>query len=235
MPHKHSIYDTDPHFTINPLTRKIVNQSAGKTKIMQFDHNSERFTFELPRLVDGHDMSLCDKVEIHYINVSANGGQQNADIYPVSDVAVNKEADAVYFSWLISQNATQIVGSLNFMISFKCLDGDNITYRWNTDIFKDISISDGINNSEGVISECSDVFEAWKAEVLSEVTELEEAAARAEESAQAHAAAAYGEAERAKSYALDASRAVDAKMGDVESALNAIIAIQESLIGGEAV
>lgn len=66
MAHKHSVYDTDPHFAIDPITRAITNQSTTKTQLMQYDHNSERFTFEIPRLVDGHDMKLCDKIEIHY-------------------------------------------------------------------------------------------------------------------------------------------------------------------------
>lgn len=35
MAHKHSIYDTDPHFKIDPATRAIQNES-GKVKLMQY-------------------------------------------------------------------------------------------------------------------------------------------------------------------------------------------------------
>ena len=108
MAHKHSIYDTDPHFSIDPATRAITNLSEKKTKIIQYDHNSERFTFEMPRLIDGHDMSLCDKIEIHFINISANKNQQNADVYLCDDVQLSHDDEnVVIFSWLISQNATQ--------------------------------------------------------------------------------------------------------------------------------
>lgn len=51
--HEHSIYDTDPHFVIDAVTRAITTQSK-KLKLMQYDHNSERLTFEMPRHIDGH-------------------------------------------------------------------------------------------------------------------------------------------------------------------------------------
>ena len=86
---KHSVYDTDLHFCIDPITRSIKNQTPGKTKLIQYDHNSERFTFEIPRYVDGHDMSKCDKVEVHYINISAGKSQQSADVYLCDDMQVD--------------------------------------------------------------------------------------------------------------------------------------------------
>ena len=48
MAHIHSVYDNDTHFKIDPATRQISNES-GKVVLMQNDHNSERFTFEIPR------------------------------------------------------------------------------------------------------------------------------------------------------------------------------------------
>ena len=108
MAHIHSVYDTDPHFEIDPITRAITNQSTTKTQLMQYDHNSERFTFEIPRLVDGHDMSECDKIEVHYINVDAATKVSNADVYIVDDMQISPESDdVIIFSWLISVNATQ--------------------------------------------------------------------------------------------------------------------------------
>ena len=72
MAHKHSVYDTDTHFSINPMTRALKNESLSKTCLIQYDHNSERLTFEIPRYIEQHDLSLCDVVEIHYLNVEAN-------------------------------------------------------------------------------------------------------------------------------------------------------------------
>ena len=73
MAHKHDVYDTDKRFVINPLTWEITNPSNRKIKLAKDDHNSKRITFEIPRIVtDGHDVSLCNKIEIHYIKKDEN-------------------------------------------------------------------------------------------------------------------------------------------------------------------
>lgn len=163
MAHKHSVYDSDPHFSINADTRLITNKSTTKTKIIQYDHNSERFTFEIPRYIDGHDMSLCDKIAVHYINVSADKKHQNAGVYECDDMQLSPESDdVVIFSWLISQNATRYAGTLNFLIRFTCSTAGEVDYVWNTGVFSGVSISNGINNGEAVVEEYSDVLEAWK-------------------------------------------------------------------------
>lgn len=170
MSHKHRVYDSDSHFSINAITRAIKNESSKKTTLIQGDHNSERFTFEVPRLVEGHDMSLCDKIEVHYINISsANKADTSADVYIVNDMQISPNAedeDVVIFSWLISGNATKYAGSLSFMIRFICLEGSTITYLWNTAVSSDIFIGNGINNSEVLLATYTDVLEAWKAKNL---------------------------------------------------------------------
>lgn len=63
MSHTHNIYDSDMHYVIDPLTRQINNDDADqKVVLVQGDHKSERLTFEIPRYIEGHDMSLCDVV-----------------------------------------------------------------------------------------------------------------------------------------------------------------------------
>lgn len=208
MPHQHSIYDSDAHFTINSITKEI--SSAFNKKIVQGDHNSERLTFELSRHIEGHDMSLSDKIEIHYINVAANKTNQSKDVYLVADAQVSPDSDEVLiFSWLVSGNATQYAGTLNFLIRFTCLTGETIDYVWNTAIYSGITIDSGMNNGEAVVQEYSDVLEAWKAEILGGSIEAaaraEEAAARAEE-----VVAREGEAaERAESAATRAEEAAE--------------------------
>lgn len=166
MTHKHSVYDTDLHFIIDPVTRAVTSGANPKTKIIQYDHNSERFTFEIPRLVDGHDMTLCDKIEIHYINIAKGSMDKYADVYPVDDMSVSPDSDdTVIFSWLVSGNSTQYIGSLNFLIRFTCLTGDKIDYVWNTAICTTISISEGMYNAEQIAAEYSDVLAAWKTEL----------------------------------------------------------------------
>lgn len=164
--HQHQVYDTDNHFVIDPITKEIINQSE-KMKLMLGDHNSERFTFEIPRYIDGHDMTLCDKIEIHYINIDSKTKESNKDVYIVDDMQLSPNGeDVVIFSWLISGNATQLAGTLNFRATFKCISEPSIIdYQMSTEIFKGITVSDGISNSEAVIEQYSDVLEQWKQEL----------------------------------------------------------------------
>ena len=134
---------------------------------MQNDHNSERFTFEIPRYVDGHDMNLCNVVEVHYLNVdSVDKSQQNADVYPVVDLQLSPDSEEVVIgSWLVSQNATMYAGTLNCICRFACVDKETteITYQWFSDVYKDIKISKGIYNTDVItLEDDSDILAAWK-------------------------------------------------------------------------
>lgn len=165
MPHIHRIYDTDLHFIIDPITRKITSES-GKVSLMQYDHLSERFTFEIPRFIEGHDMSVSDEVQIHYIN--ADKRLSNKDIYVVDDIQLSPDStDMVIGSWLISQNATSLAGSLSFALRFVCYENDTITYQWFTEPFTGIRITEGIYNVDSMVDEYAiDIVESWKREII---------------------------------------------------------------------
>ena len=163
MAHKHSIYGTDPHFSIDPFTRKLTDQSTTKTALMQGDHNSERFTFEIPRMVDGHDMAECTRVEIHYLNVSSNASESNADVYEVSDLGTSPADDqTVVFSWLVSGNATKFAGTLAFRIRFICTTHGIVEYVWHSGLYEGITVGRGMTNTAAVIERFTDILEEWK-------------------------------------------------------------------------
>lgn len=166
MAHTHAVIDSDNHFIINPVTREITNNSK-KVKLMQGDHASEIFTFEIPRYVDGHDMSLCNKITIHYINIGQNGS--NPDVHLVGDASVDDANENLVFSWLIYRTATKYPGTLSFLIRFSCVTDGIIEYQWNTDIFKGIMIATGIDNEETLVEEYSDILQKWKDDILAEV------------------------------------------------------------------
>lgn len=173
MAHLHlktDVIDTDPHFMIDPDTRDITCKSD-KIVLMQNDHNSERFTFEIPRYVDGHDMSLCNVVQVHYINRDSSNMYQNADIYKVDDIhVVSKSEDIVVGSWLVSMNATTFSGSLEFIVRFACVSRSSvIEYQWFSNICSIIRVERGIYNIDTVTNfEDRDVLEGWKTEILEE-------------------------------------------------------------------
>lgn len=170
MAHTHDIIDSDKRFMIDPKTRVITFLGEGKLALIQGDHNSERVTFAIPRYVEGHDMLLCTKVEVHYNNISTDKKNQSKDVYTVTDLQVSPDSDdIVSFSWLISGNATVYSGILSFAISFKCLTGTKIDYNWHTGIYSNVTVSKGMNNGEAIVAEYSDVLEAWKQEIIEEL------------------------------------------------------------------
>ena len=165
MPHRQSVKDSDPHFAIDSASRQILNKSQKQISLIQGDHNSERFTFDLPREIEKHDMSLCNKVQIHYINIGTDG-KEFADVYEPSDFGVSATDDKIVTcSWLISGNATKYAGTLNFIVRYLCINNGEIDYSWGTAIYKGIPVSDTINNGETVIENHSDILIAWINEI----------------------------------------------------------------------
>ena len=136
--------------------------------MIQYDHNSERFTFDIPKEVEGHNMLDCNVVEVHYLNIDSANGQSEQGIYRVDDLQISPtDENVVIFSWLISANATQKVGLLNFLIRFSCVNDEGIVeYAWHTDIYKNIKISNGINNTDFIVTEYPDILEQWRVEIL---------------------------------------------------------------------
>ena len=163
LSHIHDVYDTDNKFIVDGISRVIKNVSSSKTMVMQFDHNSEVFTFEVPRYIEGHDMSECNRVEVHYLNIDTATKEEHEGIYLVNDLTINTDDETkLTCSWLISQSATQLVGNLNFLLRFICLTNDIIDYIWNTSIFSGIYISKGIYNSDIVAEQYIDTIKAWE-------------------------------------------------------------------------
>jgi len=166
MAHLHSVKDGDTYFKIDSDSRAISNEKSKKTSLMQFDHNSERFTFELPRYIEDHDMSQSNLVEVHFINIDAVTRAQNTGVYTVDDIKVSPEdSDKVICSWLISSNATRLAGTLTFIVRFCCVTDTKIDYAWNTDRYT-VGISNGINASELFEAEYVDIIEQWKESVM---------------------------------------------------------------------
>ena len=157
MAHVHPVSDDDRLFVIDPTSRSITHD-GDEIVLVKGDHNSEVFSFEIPRIVEGHDMSLCDHVRIHFSNTDRRKKNESKDIYYVTDCVVN--GDVINFSWTLSGNATKYYGTLTFLIQFCCLEEDGTySYIWTTDTYKSIPVHDSYSNSEGVIENYADVFD----------------------------------------------------------------------------
>ena len=165
MAHIHEVKDAETHFIINATSREISNVDE-LPALVQHDHNSEVFTFVVPRYVDGHDMATCNKTRVHYINIDSATKERHADVYEVKDLKVDETDETkVVCTWTISRYATQYAGVLNFVLQYACENDGVIDYSWNTAIFTGITVKNGINNAEQVVKDYSDVLEAWKKEL----------------------------------------------------------------------
>ena len=162
MAHTHPVVDDDLHFIIDPDSRDITHPGEKLPTIIQFDHNSERFTFEIPSEIDGHDMMQCNSIEIHFDNINkAKPEEINHGMNLVTDLAPMPDDNTkLVFSWLIDQSATYLAGPLDFAIRFACthseedvdVEGNPIVvskldYSWNTHTFTGIMVSDGKDNN----------------------------------------------------------------------------------------
>ena len=166
MGHKHSVLDKDTFFKIDPITRAITTDSD-KLAVMQYDHNSERLTFTMPRYVESHDMSVCNKVEVHFMNIDAKtkdvvSGHRELDDFRVMD----GDENTVIVSWLITKGSTKLGGKLNFLLNFRCVEDGVETYAWHTNFFTDFVVNAGMDAAALFENEYADVIEQWKASVM---------------------------------------------------------------------
>ena len=177
--HTHPVPDTDTYFVIDPVTRKIENTNPKKHVIMQYDHNSERCTFELPRFIDGHDMLECTSVTVNVDNievVESEGVEEvepvepriNSDAPDMTDLRIHpNDPEKVISSWLISRNSTQLAGILSFHIEYKGVDSNgNVVYEWSTDNYDEYEIRARKKNGEAVVVDHTDLLEQWRSRIF---------------------------------------------------------------------
>ena len=162
MAHTHSVFDTDQYFSIDENTRAITYEGDGIPVIAHGDRNSERFTFELPHYIDGHDMTKCNVAQVHFVNINASDPSERiSDIYNIDDLQVDAEDEELALcTWLIGPNETKYVGSLNFALRFACVTGDVVEYSWSTIPYTKIAIASTIDNTDNAASNLNYTLDA---------------------------------------------------------------------------
>lgn len=228
MSHIHSVHDSNMHFKINPVTRVIEFQGKEKIRIMKGDHNSERLTFELPLVVDGHTMTTCNRITVHALNIDAVTEETKAaPPYFVDDIQPSPDDENVALcSWLISRNCTQLVGPLYFRVTFECLSNletGDVDYSWSTDIYKGLAVGDGIRCDDYDPEEYNDILAQWQriiteAAVSAAVAGAAEAQQKAEEAQQKAEEAQAAAADSAQAAAASATEAVKMTQQTLEQA-----------------
>lgn len=173
MAHSDIIVDSGSYFKIKPDTREIIRVDDTPLTLVQGDHNSERVSFSIPRYVDGHDMSICSRVEVHYRNVdSTNKDNVSEDVYIVNDLIANVENDTAEFTWLIYKSATMYNGTLAFSIHFICFEEDDkVAYMWNTGMYKGGIVKEGCSCNATESENFEDLFASWEKATKGEIQE----------------------------------------------------------------
>ena len=182
MSHTHNVVDSDPMYVIDPASRAIQLEegSADKT-IMQGDHNSERLTFKLPKVVEGHDMTQCTRVEVHFTNYNTENGTEVGTMVTAADLGeAAGDSEMLACSAKIPGDATGISGNLAFSLSFVCSTEDGIEYIWNTDEYDGLVVKPRRSHTKTAAQLVSDVLGQYiqeitdqvKAGVLGEITGL---------------------------------------------------------------
>lgn len=163
MAHTHVVHDVDSFFAIDPIT-KIITAGASDTHLVQYDHNSETITFKIPKEIEGHDMSLCDRVEVHFVNrsngTSVGNRTNNEGIWAIQDLVVwDEDPEFLVGTWPVSQDATLLNGTLQFKLKFICHDTEEIPgYILNTVTFTGLVVTESFDCSSVIVEKNSDVI-----------------------------------------------------------------------------
>lgn len=164
MSHKHPVYDNDGYFVLDPKTKTLKNESD-KESIVQFDHNSEEIRFRFPKIIEGHDMSKVDLVQVHFDNTSVgtSASLRTTNRAPVDITSTlqpcKDDPEYMECAWLVGEESTQLAGSLHFKLKFVCYGDDNTpAYKMNTLWYDKYQVLESSDSSENVIDIYRDIL-----------------------------------------------------------------------------
>lgn len=171
MPHDHILVDDDSRFVIDASTRQVTNVSGKRPKLMQFDHNCEKFVFEMPRYIEGHDMSEVDLLEVEYTNSTTGTSKTtrriNEGVDKLTDsISVSDDGNLITFDWVITDASTQLAGTLIFQFKFTCpkdLENGNPGFKWQTDKYSFVDVFASLNVRENLATLYPDLVQQLEA------------------------------------------------------------------------
>ena len=143
----------EPHIVIGD-DRFITVPDMLKRIAVQYDHDIETVTFDCPRYWDDIDISAM-KIYINYMRADGGRGMYHVDNIYIDETNI----DLFHFTWTISKNVTMAKGTLTFLICAKKTDSDgNEKVHWNTELNREMYISEGLECEEQVKSSYPDVI-----------------------------------------------------------------------------
>lgn len=179
MSHIHEVRDVDAVFILDGVT-KALTQAAGETHITQNDHNSEIITFKIPRFIEGHDMMLCDLIEVHGRNVndatSAGARKTNKAIAKIKGLSSSPDdSEFLLGTWSVTKEFTQLAGTLSFKLKFACYgEEDTFDYVLNTQYCEELTIYESSDSTDSVVETNSEVIADLEKQVKELVDEFDD-------------------------------------------------------------
>ena len=122
-----SIDLSNPHCTVDVVTRKIVIPREIRFFATQYEHDVNTIIFECDRYVRDVDL-LTQTGVIEFINGSMKTG--NVGFYPITEIDSSRP-DKIAFTWRIYNDTTQIAGPLYFAVRFYSIDNQGISFLHN--------------------------------------------------------------------------------------------------------
>ena len=141
------------HITINSDRSVTVPVELRKIGV-QYDHNVNTIEFVGPRYSGNVDLSTMT-IYINYILSDKTPGK-----YKAENVIIDDQDDSlIRFNWTITRNVTKVSGILSCLICAKKTDEEgNEINHWNTDIFRLLSVSEGMENDPVIQEQYPDVI-----------------------------------------------------------------------------
>lgn len=147
---------TEPHIVIGADRYVTVPESLRRIAVSE-DHNMETVIFDCPRYWDEHDMSDTNAWDTHINYMLANG---RLGSFKANDVTVDDNDESkMYFSWTITEEMTQVLGTITFMVCIRNMGDDGKEIRhWNSEPNDDMYISDGLEPTPEVTLPTADIM-----------------------------------------------------------------------------
>lgn len=141
------------HITINSDRSVTVPVELRKIGV-QYDHNVNTIEFVGPRYSGNVDLSTMT-IYINYILSDKTPGK-----YKAENVIIDDQDDSlIRFNWTITRNVTKVSGILSCLVCAKKTDEEgNEINHWNTDIFRLLSVSEGMENDLVIQEQYPDVI-----------------------------------------------------------------------------
>lgn len=141
------IKDAGVPLVVDPFTRKVTVPATERVIGVVGDHCSEQVTFQIPRMIDNHDMASSTRRYVAWRNVDGEPG--------TDELAITESTkDHILLGWTIRDRLALSKGLVDFSLHFECWGKDEhgvekLIYKWGTHTCSACEILDAVNAKLG--------------------------------------------------------------------------------------